>query len=167
VRSVALALYRDLAPDDDEGARELGWAADLHEIGLAISHHDHHRHSAYLVGHLDAPAFSQTEQRHMADIVLGQRGGLRKLETQLGDKRVARQVLALRLAFIKCHARGRIDPRALHLRADGKERVRLSFSAEWAAAHPRTLYLLEQEREAWSKSGELTLALDTSTEDRA
>jgi exopolyphosphatase / guanosine-5'-triphosphate,3'-diphosphate pyrophosphatase len=167
VRAVALALYRDLAPDDDEGVRELGWAADLHEIGLAISHHDHHRHSAYLVGHLDAPAFSQTEQRQLAAIVLGQRGGLRKLEASLADKRFARQVLALRLAVIKCHARGNVDPNALRLRADGKDRARLSFSAEWAAAHPRTLYLLEQEVEAWSKSGAYGLALKASVEDWA
>jgi exopolyphosphatase / guanosine-5'-triphosphate,3'-diphosphate pyrophosphatase len=167
VCSVALALYQELAPDDEEGARELGWAADLHEIGLAISHHDHHRHSAYLVGHLDAPAFSQTEQRHIADIVLGQRGGLRKLEALLNDRRFARQVLALRVAAIKCHARGPIDPRALRLLADGKDRVRLSFTADWAAAHPRTVYLLEQEREAWSKTSALALMLDVSAEDWA
>ncbi len=165
VRAVALALYRDLAPDDDDGARELGWAAELHEIGLAISHHDHHRHSAYLVGHLDAPAFSQTEQRQLAAIVLGQRGGLRKLEAPLADKRFARQVLALRVAVIKCHARGEVDARALNLRSDGKDRSRLSFGAEWAATHPRTLYLLEQEVEAWSKSGAGTLTLRASADD--
>lgn len=165
VRAVALALYHELAPDDDEGARELGWAAELHEIGLAISHHDHHRHSAYLVGHLDAPAFSQTEQRQVAAIVLGQRGGLRKLEAALGDKRFARQVLALRVAVIECHARDAVDPHALHLRADGKDRARVSFSAEWAAAHPRTLYLLEQEVEAWSKSGAYALTLRASAQD--
>ncbi len=167
VRSVALALYRELAPDDAEGARELGWAADLQEIGLAISHHDHHRHTAYLVGHLDAPAFSQTEQRQLAAIVLGQRGGLRKLEAAFADKRLARQVLALRIAVIKCHARGRIDPRALRLRADGKERALVVFSANWAATHPRTLYLLEQEVEAWSKSGAITLALRATEDDWA
>jgi exopolyphosphatase / guanosine-5'-triphosphate,3'-diphosphate pyrophosphatase len=165
VRAVALALYRDLVSDDDDGARELGWAADLHEIGLAISHHDHHRHSAYLVGNLDAPAFSQTEQRQLAAIVLGQRGGLRKLEAPLGDKRFARQVLALRVAVIKCHARGNVDANALRLRADSKDRIKLSFSAEWAATHPRTLYLLEQEAEAWSKGGVYALALKASVED--
>jgi exopolyphosphatase / guanosine-5'-triphosphate,3'-diphosphate pyrophosphatase len=167
VRAVASALYRDLAPDDDDGARELGWAAELHEIGLAISHHDHHRHSAYLVGHLDAPAFSQTEQRQLAAIVLGQRGGLRKLEAALADKRFVRQVLALRVAVIKCHARGAADARALSLRSDGKDRIRVAFSAEWADTHPRTLYLLQQEVEAWSKSGVCALALKSSVEDWA
>jgi exopolyphosphatase / guanosine-5'-triphosphate,3'-diphosphate pyrophosphatase len=167
VRSVCLALYRGIAADDDEGARELGWAAELHEVGLAISHHDHHRHSAYLVANLDAPAFSQTEQRQLAAIVLGQRGGLRKLEAQLSDRHFARQVLALRLAAIKCHARGRVDTQALHLQANGKDRLQLLCSHEWLASHPRTAYLIEQEIEAWSKSGALTLTLSAGGEDWA
>jgi exopolyphosphatase / guanosine-5'-triphosphate,3'-diphosphate pyrophosphatase len=165
VRSVALALYEDLASDDEahaEGARELGWAADLHEIGLAVSHHDHHRHSAYLLSHLDAPAFSQTEQRKLAAIVLGQRGGLRKIEAQLADRRFLHQVLALRLAVIKCHARTSVDPHALRLAADGRQRVRLSFSGEWSALHPRTLYLLQEEAQAWERSGVIKLVLDGS-----
>jgi exopolyphosphatase/guanosine-5'-triphosphate,3'-diphosphate pyrophosphatase len=161
VREVALALYAGLAPDDDEGLRELGWAADLHEIGLAISHHDHHRHSAYLVGHLDAPAFSQTQQRHLASVVLAQRGGLRKVEAQMTDRRYVHQVLALRLAVIKCHARGPVDAAALRLSFDGRDRARLHFSAAWAESHPRTLYLFEQESEAWSRSGVFALGLAT------
>ena len=159
VRAVALALFADVAPDDTDAARELGWAADLHEIGLAVSHHDHHRHSEYLIAHLDAPAFSQTEQRKLAAIVLGQRGGLRKLEAQLADRRFALQVLALRLAVIKCHARGAVDARALRLAADGKQRLRLSYSSAWAASRPRTVYLLQQEAEAWNRSGVLSLSL--------
>ncbi len=160
VRSVALALFADVMPEDADGARELGWAADLHEIGLAVSHHDHHRHSEYLIAHLDAPAFSQTEQRKLAAIVLGQRGGLRKIEAPLSDRRFALQVLALRLAVIKCHARGAVDARALRLAADGKQRYRLTFTSAWAASRPRTVYLLQQEAEAWSRSGVLQLSLD-------
>jgi exopolyphosphatase / guanosine-5'-triphosphate,3'-diphosphate pyrophosphatase len=159
VRAVALALFGDIAPDDADAARELGWAADLHEIGLAVSHHDHHRHSEYLLAHLDAPAFSQTEQRKLAAIVLGQRGGLRKLEAPLAERRFALQVLALRLAVIKCHARGAVDARALRLAADGKQRLVLSYASAWAASRPRTVYLLQQEAEAWNKSGVLALQL--------
>jgi exopolyphosphatase/guanosine-5'-triphosphate,3'-diphosphate pyrophosphatase len=159
VRSVALALYEGLAGDDDEGLRELGWAADLHEVGLAISHHDHHRHSAYLVGHLDAPAFSQTQQRHLASVVLAQRGGLRKVEAQMTERRYVHQILALRLAVIKCHARGPVDAAALRLSPDGRDRARLHFAAAWADGHPRTVYLLEQEAETWGRSGVFALGL--------
>jgi exopolyphosphatase / guanosine-5'-triphosphate,3'-diphosphate pyrophosphatase len=158
VRAVALALYRGVAPEETEGARELGWAADLHEMGLMVSHHDHHRHSAYLLAHVDAPAFSQTQQRQLAAIVLGQRGGLRKIEAPLTERRFALQVLALRLAAIKCHARGAVREDALALEADGGT-VRLRFSEAWAASHPRTLYLLQEESQAWARSGVLRLQL--------
>jgi exopolyphosphatase/guanosine-5'-triphosphate,3'-diphosphate pyrophosphatase len=161
VRRVALALYAGLAPGDDDGARALGWAADLHEIGLMVSHHDHHRHSHYLLANVDAAAFSQTEQRALAAIVLGQRGGLRKIESPLlADKGFARQVLALRLAAIKCHARGEVDATALQLAADGGNAACLSFTDAWAETHPRTLYLLRREAESWSRSGTLALTLE-------
>lgn len=158
VRAVALALYRGVAPEDAEGARELGWAAELHEMGLMVSHHDHHRHSAYLLAHVDAPAFSQTQQRQLANIVLGQRGGLRKIEQALTDRRFALQVMALRLAAIKCHARDAASPDALALEAEGAT-ARLHFASAWADARPRTLYLLQEEATAWERGGPLRLVL--------
>jgi exopolyphosphatase/guanosine-5'-triphosphate,3'-diphosphate pyrophosphatase len=160
VRGVALALYAQVQRDDSEGARELGWAADLHEMGLMVSHHDHHRHSAYLLAHVDADAFSQTQQRRLATLVLGQRGGLRKIETALADPRLALQVLALRLAAIKCHARTEVREDALDLAIDGQgQQVHLTFGEAWAASRPRTLYLLQEEVQAWERSGALSLVL--------
>ena len=125
VKSTARAMLRSALPElaettDSEVLFELGWACDLHEIGLMVSHHDHHRHSAYLMGHVDAPGFSQSQQRRIADLVLGQRGGLRKLESQLSNERFGWQVLALRLAVIKCHARSPVDTQALRLKRDGE-----------------------------------------------
>ena len=164
VRTVALALYRQLTPDDAEGARELGWAADLHELGQMVSHHDHHRHSAYLLANVDAPAFSQTQQRQLAALVLGQRGGLRKIELALTARRFALQVLALRLAAIKCHARAPVDGNALRLDLHDKQ-VRLRFDSAWADTHPRTLYLLQREAEAWSRSGALKFEMGDPAQD--
>jgi exopolyphosphatase/guanosine-5'-triphosphate,3'-diphosphate pyrophosphatase len=160
VRAVALALYAQVQAEDNEGARELGWAADLHEMGLMVSHHDHHRHSAYLLAHVDADAFSQTQQRRLATLVLGQRGGLRKIETALTDPRLALQVLALRLAAIKCHARTDVRDDALALAIDHPGQARLSFSEGWAEARPRTLYLLQEEAATWERSGVMRLVLD-------
>ena len=71
-----------------------------------VSHHDHHRHSAYLLAHVDAPGFSQSQLRRIGDLVLGQRGGLRKIEAQAAGRAFAWQLLCLRLAVIVCHARG-------------------------------------------------------------
>ncbi len=166
VHKVALTLYGSVAGAQEadasergEGARELGWACNLHEMGMMVSHHDHHRHSAYLLGHADAAGFSQSQQRHLAAMVLGQRGGLRKIEAALAQREFALQVLALRLAVIKCHARGAVDPTVLQLERSERG-ARLRFMPAWAASHPRTLYLLQQEAQAWARSGVLELALD-------
>ena len=165
VRDLAVALLLQAWPaaadlDNGEALRELGWAADLHEIGLMVSHHDHHRHSAYLLRHADAPGFSQSQQQRMAELVLAQRGGLRKIEAQLGQDLLAWQALALRLAVIKCHARGAVDIHAWRLARDGRQ-ARLSAVAGWAASHPRTLHLLREEAEDWARVGALKLAVPT------
>jgi exopolyphosphatase/guanosine-5'-triphosphate,3'-diphosphate pyrophosphatase len=161
VATVSLALFDRVMPAAEAAAvtdarRELGWACALHELGLMVSHHDHHRHSAYLLAHVDAPGFSQSQQRRVADLVLGQRGGLRKIEPLLANDVFAWQVLCLRLAVIKCHARGEVDTRSLSLQARGRDAT-LSFSGTWADNHPRTVFLLREEVAAWSRSGPLRL----------
>ena len=159
VASVAEALYASVAPTADAVlVRELGWAAALHEIGMMVSHHDHHRHSAYLLGHVDAAGFSQSQQRRLADLVLAQRGGLRKMEAQLAQEAFAWQALCLRLAIIKCHARSDVDAQVLRLRRQGQQ-AQLSFPGAWADAHPRTMFLLNEEVAAWERSGVLRLQL--------
>ncbi len=162
VQDVALALFDGVTPvaaqSDGEARRELAWACALHEVGLMVSHHDHHRHSAYLLAHLDAPGFSQSQQRRMADLVLGQRGGLKKIDSALAQPLFAWQVMCLRLAVIKCHARGTVDMRELALRAWGRE-ARLSYSQPWAESRPRTVYLLQEEAQSWSRSAALRLVL--------
>lgn len=159
VAAVADRLYASVAPDADAAlARELGWAAAVHEVGMMVSHHDHHRHSAYLLGHVDAAGFSQSQQRRLADLVLAQRGGLRKLEAQLAQEAFAWQALCLRLAIIKCHARSDVDAHAWSLRRQGGQ-AQLSMPPGWAQDHPRTLFLLNEEVAAWERSGVLRLQL--------
>ncbi|URI10820.1 exopolyphosphatase [Aquincola tertiaricarbonis] len=157
VRVVALALYRQLAPQADADAvRELGWACDLHELGMMVSHHDHHRHSAYLLSHVDAPGFSQNQQRRIADLVLGQRGGLRKIEAALANEGFAWQVVALRLAAIECHARGAFAGHAIDIERHGRGAT-IQLPADWASSNPRTLYLLQEEAAAWQRNGAVDL----------
>jgi len=152
VRTVALALHESLAGDaDSDASRELAWAAALHELGMMVSHHDHHRHSAYLLGHVDAAGFSQSQQRRLATLVLGQRGGLRKIETALGDERFALQVLSLRLAVVLCHPRQNPDVAALRVRRNAR-RVSIEYPDAWGELHPQTVYLLEEEAAAWDKA---------------
>ncbi len=161
VAALALDLFDSAIPDaDTETRRELGWACALHEIGQMVSHHDHHRHSAYLLAHVDAPGFSQSQQRRLGDLVLGQRGGLRKIEPQLASETFAWQVLCLRLAVIKCHARRRVDPHAMGLQPHRRD-ANLAFRGAWAVANPRTLFLLQEEASTWARSGPLRLILPT------
>ncbi len=161
VRAVALALFDAACPAQDPALRaELGWACDLHELGLMVSHHDHHRHSAYLVSHADAPGFSQSEQRRVGELVLGHRGGLRKVEAAFSRDGFAWQLICLRLAVIECHVRADVDGGALSLRAKGSQAV-LEVGSAWAQAHPRTHFLFREEIEAWKRTGVLQLVLRT------
>ena len=159
VSKVAQALHLQARPTAArETQRELQWACAVHEIGMMVSHHDHHRHSAYMLANVDAAGFSQSQQRQLGDLVLAQRGGLRKVESALADEDFAWQVLCLRLATIKCHARGEVSHKALRLQRDWAQAT-LSFSAEWAETHPRTLFLLQEEVAAWGRVGSLKLVL--------
>jgi exopolyphosphatase/guanosine-5'-triphosphate,3'-diphosphate pyrophosphatase len=153
VASVASALLAGALPKaTSEARRELAWAAALHEAGMMISHHDHHRHSAYVLSHVDAPGFSQSQLRRIGDLVLGQRGGLRKLEPRLQEPNFAFYLLCLRLAVIVCHARGDVDEGEIALAASGAETT-IVLARGWAESHPRAMHLLREEVDAWAKTG--------------
>ena len=161
VTQVAQRLYASVQPKASvEARRELLWACALHEIGMMISHHDHHRHSAYVLAHADAAGFSQSQLRRVGDLVLGQRGGLRKIESSLVHDDFKWQVLCLRLGVIKCHARGDVSDDALRLRpsANGHS-VGLSLPAGWTESHPRTRHLLNEEIALWERAGPLKIEL--------
>ena len=168
VALVADALYTAVQPrvgdanlsreQRRELRRELQWAAALHEMGMMVSHHDQHRHSAYLLSHADAAGFSQSQQRRLGELVLAQRGSLRKNEAALAVDAFAWQALCLRLAIIKCHARAQVRPDVLALSRHGSE-ARLAFARGWVDAHPRTMYLLGEEVAAWERGGPLQLRL--------
>jgi exopolyphosphatase/guanosine-5'-triphosphate,3'-diphosphate pyrophosphatase len=168
VVSVADTLYAMVAPRSGtalsqeqrrELRRELSWAAALHELGMMVSHHDHHRHSAYMLAHVDAAGFSQSQQRRLAELVLAQRGSLRKSEAALANENFAWQVLCLRLAIIKCHARRQVDLGALTLRRS-EGQARLGFAPGWVERNLRTMHLLNEEVSAWERNGSLSLSLD-------
>ncbi|MDC8786267.1 exopolyphosphatase [Roseateles koreensis] len=159
VQTIAANIYRQLQPRAPrERQRELDWAAALHEIGMMVSHHDHHRHSAYLLAHVDAAGFSQSQLKRLGDLALGQRGGLRKLDGLFADESLLWQLLSLRLAVIKSHAREAVDSEAVHLTRQSR-RVTLSMPKAWPQLNPRTAFLLQEEAAAWSRSGVLDMRL--------
>jgi len=162
VGEVACALFdqlsqgsRDLQPDQLERMqRKLRWAAELHEIGAHISHSDYHKHGAYILDNADAMGFSLSEMHRLSQLVLGQRGKLRKLDTALQDSSLAMQLLCLRLAVILCHARRAPDMQGLKLlRAEGTGlHAQLHCRSDWAAAFPQSAHLLREEVAAWEKA---------------
>ncbi|MBC7716812.1 MAG: exopolyphosphatase [Pseudorhodobacter sp.] len=159
VSAVAQALHLQVQPTAArETQRELQWACAVHEIGMMVSHHDHHRHSAYVLANVDAAGFSQSQQRRLGELVLAQRGGLRKVDSALADEDFAWQVMCLRLATIKCHARGAVSDKVLTLKRE-RAQATLSFDPDWAESHPRTLYLLREEVATWERSASLKLVL--------
>jgi exopolyphosphatase/guanosine-5'-triphosphate,3'-diphosphate pyrophosphatase len=161
VQDVALALHGHVQPGaNHDTRRELGWAAALHEVGMMVSHHDHHRHSAYLLTHADAPGFSQNQQRRIGELVLGQRGGLRKTEEALADPTFPWQLLVLRLAVLLCHARIALPAGVARLVVSDRT-ARLTLDPQWAEAHPRSMHLLREETLAWSKVRSLRLLIGT------
>ncbi len=160
VRRRALSLWESLhegkSPVPLEAEHELAWAASLHEIGMMVSHHDHHRHSAYLLGHVDAAGFSQSQLRRLGELVLGQRGELLKLAQSRQDTLLMSQVLCLRLAAILHHPRVDLPPKLAVLTAS-RNRADLTLPRQWAEEHPRTCHLLEQERALWATQGDRQL----------
>ena len=142
----------------EEARRELRWAAALHEAGMMISRHDHHRHSAYVLSHVDAAGFSQSQLRRIGELVLGQRGGLKKSEARLQEPAFALHLLCLRLAVIVCHARDAVDAGAIALHF-GAGQPMVVLAPAWAEAHPRALHLVREEVDAWAKTGVLAPAL--------
>ncbi len=134
VEGTAMRLFEQVAENwalDDDDARQLGWAARLHEIGLAVAHSQYHVHGAYLLEHSDISGFSRQEQQVLAALVRTHRRGIPKSAFDaLPDRLLSsarRKAALLRLAVLlhrahesdripKLVATGNVD--ALHLVID-------------------------------------------------
>lgn len=154
VSTVATALFEQIAAEDPLAGRysqKLAWAARLHEIGTHISHDRSYHHGAYILDNVDAPGFSLAELHRMSQLVLGQRGKLKKMEESLGDELFAKQLLSLRLAVILCHARQMPEHGLLKL-AYKNGQFRLTSAAGWSKRFPQSAWLLSEEVQAWQKT---------------
>jgi exopolyphosphatase/guanosine-5'-triphosphate,3'-diphosphate pyrophosphatase len=152
VAALAKALYqKSVAKPRAASAQLLEWAALLHEVGYTVSHLGFHKHGAYILENADMPGFSAQDQRRLAHLVLGCRGGLDKMGPLLGDQDARAQILALRLAVLFHHARGPIALPRITLNAD--RAIRFGVAERWRRAHPLSSYLLDQERDEWRALG--------------
>ncbi len=134
----------------EEHGQLITWAARLHEIGLAISHSQYHKHGAYLVRNMDLPGFFQGEQEVLAVLIRGHRrklplGELQNLADTVRQPALYLCVL-LRLA-VALH-RNRTDAPLAPLALEGDTGVvKLRFAPEWLEQNPLTQADLAQE--AW------------------
>ncbi len=133
----------------DEAEEWLGWASDLHEIGLDIAHNRHNQHAAYIVEHSDLAGFSQFEQRFLAALVLSHR---RKLPIKLYKelpKRICKPVkqlsVILRLAVILHRSRSDTPMPDFTLEVFDKNSFELCLEHKWLEQHPLTQADLEEE----------------------
>jgi exopolyphosphatase/guanosine-5'-triphosphate,3'-diphosphate pyrophosphatase len=126
----------------------LGWAADLHEVGLSVSHSHYQQHSGYLVEHSDMPGFTRQEQMFLAALVRNHRraiarGFADKLPTRLHEP-LRMTLLCLRFACVLC--RSREDAAIPPYRMTASDvAVTADFPREWTDRHPLTLFDLQQE----------------------
>ncbi len=154
VSTVSTALFSQIAALDAQNERysqKLAWAARLHEIGTHISHERSHHHGAYILDNVDARGFSLPELHRMSQLVLGQRGKLRKLEDALQDELFAKQLMALRLAVLLCHARQMPEHESVKLSYKPRA-FKLATNPGWAKRYPQSAWLLGEEVVAWQKS---------------
>lgn len=154
--NMAASLFDQAASQwqlDNRHWRWLQWGCDIHQIGLAVAHHDYHKHGEYLVRHADLPGFTHQEQELLAMLVRFHRGKLKawkKYEPGKLDTILKRITVILRLAIIM----------RFTSRADGLPSIKLepqdtgltiTVGPNWLAEHPLTATELEREQRLLSK----------------
>ncbi len=134
---------------EDAHRKLLGWAADLHETGLSLSHSQFQRHSGYLVENSDMAGFTRQEQMFLAALVYHHR---RAIPDDLGRHLPARlheplriTLFCLRFACILCRTRD--DKAVPTFRLEGMgQNISVTFPPNWIRHHPLTMTDLGYER---------------------
>lgn len=163
-RKVFSAVRKPWGLSKSEDLPFLLWAAQLHEIGLVISHTGFHRHGAYLIQHSDPPGFSRDETRLLGSLIRLQRRRLPEdpaAELSLGmRRRLLPLLLSLRLA-VRLH-RSRQDRLEPQLSFEADEKTLLVRGPQgWRERYPLTEDNLATEVRAWS---ELPYSLELAEE---
>ena len=151
VRDSTLALFGQIKHKGllKRERRLLGWAAQLHEIGLIIAHSQYHRHSGYLLENMDLPGFSRQEQGALSIMVRLHR---RKYRPELIEDSVYVRSEALcimtrllRLGVLLNRGRLPIEMPPLSLQLESAQAMVLEIASAWLDDHPLTAADLDQE----------------------
>lgn len=153
VRQTALTLYDQVSAEWDIQdilfRNTLDWSAQLHELGLLISHDGYHKHGAYVVENADMAGFTKRDQLLLSALILGHRSkfpldSFEKLPSVLVTpaKRVA---ILLRLAVLLHRGRNSIATDLVSVEAQGQQ-IKLVFPDKFLQENPLTQADLRQEQ---------------------
>lgn len=159
VRSCALGLLEQVEKDwklPKTAHQWLLWASELHEVGLSITHHQFHKHGAYLVQHSDMAGFTRQGQELLSILITGHR---RKFPTALIDglspiiRPQARYLcILLRLASLLNQSRGAVN--LPQIECQGKAfSLTLIFPLGWFDQNPLTYEDLKAEAVSLEQEG--------------
>ena len=102
VLNTTLSLFSDVEKEWKLKGRDfksmLGWAALLHEVGMQINSRGIQKHSAYILGNVDMPGFTQEQQLLLATLVRFHRKKIRTNELptfNLFDEQSVKHLIAL------------------------------------------------------------------------
>jgi exopolyphosphatase / guanosine-5'-triphosphate,3'-diphosphate pyrophosphatase len=159
VKQIALSLFtqvKDAWQLDDDAREALAFASILHEIGLSISHSQHHQHGAYIVANTDLAGFTREEQQSLAAILRCHRRSVpEKAFDALPERareRSRKLSVLLRLAGVLQRARQAEAIPRLKITAAGGQ-IKLRFAHDWLEQHPLTRADLRQEKPALEALG--------------
>jgi exopolyphosphatase/guanosine-5'-triphosphate,3'-diphosphate pyrophosphatase len=150
VRETTLALFKQVKQQGllKRERRLLGWAAQLHEIGLMIAHNQYHHHGGYVLANMDLPGFSRQEQGALSIMVRLHR---RKYHPELvEDSAYVRSdalglmTRLLRLAVLLNRGRMPIELPLIELKLEAEVMI-LEIPQNWLQDHPLTAADLQQE----------------------
>lgn len=159
VRETTLALFKQIKREGllKRERRLLGWAAQLHEIGLMIAHNQHHQHGGYVLANMDLPGFSRQEQGALSIMVRLQR---RKYLPELIEDSVyvrsdalSLMTRLLRLAVLLNRGRMPTAMPPILLRLEAPEIMILEISKNWLEDHPLSAADLDQEVDTLAAAG--------------
>lgn len=134
--------------DDESHRLLLNWAAQLHEMGLAISHSGYHKHGAYLALNSDMPGFSMQEQQILSLLIRFHRQKILPDEFELFSskfrKKIMRLIVILRIAVIL--NRSVPDYQKPDYTVEAKKKsLTLRFPEHWFDDNPLTIADLKSE----------------------
>lgn len=122
-------------------AAALQWSAELHEIGLSVSHAQYHKHGDYLLRNADMLGFSRKDQSILASLVRNHRRKISLEATDTmseADRQRYRQLLTvLRLAVLFHRTRGSSNPPDLDIHTTANT-ITLGIDAAWLDKNPLT-----------------------------